>query len=593
MATVPARDDRRAIAAEPVPEVAAVRRRRTILGRPRFAGVIGALMFVWASFWPTLMPRTFVTQGAISGVCAAAGYATFLLLGSIVASISKRAGVVVSAPRRRIAWIALGASATTVLVIGGLWMWVRWQDEQRDLLGMGHLAPVMGVPMLVVAAAVATVLGLIGRLIGRGVVHLHSSVGRVLPPSLAAVVTVVVIWFVGSFLYSDVVVDGFTGWANRSFGTIDDGTADGVEQPTAATVSGSPESLAAWDTLGLQGRSFVATATSTATIAEFQASIGNDDVEVVEPIRAYAGIRTADDVQERADIAVDELERTGAFERSVLVVATATGTGWIDPDSVDALELLHAGDTAVVSIQYSYLPSWIATLLVDDASSEAGVVLFDTVYDRWSELPEADRPELIVYGLSLGSFGAETAFAGGSAHSSVANLTARADGALLVGPTNGNEVWRQITDDREPGSPVWRPVYDGASTVAFANSADELDELEPDPGTLRIQYVQHASDPVTFWSFDTLWSQPEWMDDPRGPDVPDGGPWVPFVTWTQGVFDLMAGFGAPPGHGHDYAPSWPGAWAQVVAPDGWSAADTQALSTFLADRPADGDVTGG
>ncbi len=108
--------------------------------------------------------------------------------------------------------------------------------------------------------------------------------------------------------------------------------------------------------------------------------------------------------------------------------------------------MLHGGNTAMVAIQYSFLPSWIATLLADDASTEAGAVLFDTVYETWAQLPEDDRPELIIYGLSLGSYGAEAAFAGSTADNSIANLTARADGALLGGPTNDNEVWGQITD---------------------------------------------------------------------------------------------------------------------------------------------------
>ncbi len=168
-------------------------------------------------------------------------------------------------------------------------------------------------------------------------------------------------------------------------------------------------------------------------------------------------------MQDRADLAVAELERTGAFDRDVLAVVTVTGTGWIDPDAAEALEVLHGGNTAMVAIQYSFLPSWIATLLADDASTEAGAVLFDTVYETWAQLPEDDRPELIIYGLSLGSYGAEAAFAGSTADNSIANLTARADGALLGGPTNDNEVWGQITAARDDGSPVWRPVYDGGS----------------------------------------------------------------------------------------------------------------------------------
>jgi uncharacterized membrane protein len=305
----------------------------------------------------------------------------------------------------------------------------------------------------------------------------------------------------------------------------------------------------------------------------------------------FTGIESADDVQERADLAVQELQRTGAFDRDILAVVTVTGTGWIDPDASRALEVLHSGDTAMVGMQYSFLPSWIAKLLVDGASAEAGAVLFDTVYERWNELPEDDRPKLIIYGLSLGSYGAESAYAGQTAANSVANMMARTDGVLLGGPTNDNVAHRQITDGRESGTPVWRPVYDGGETVRFFNDVDELIPLDPDWEAPRYVYVQHASDPVTFWNFNSLWSPSPWMDDPRGPDVPEGGPWFPVVTGVQGVFDLMAGFGAPPGHGHDYRLEWPGAWAQVVPPEGWTSVDTESLNTFLADErtqaPAD------
>ena len=49
----------------------------------------------------------------------------------------------------------------------------------------------------------------------------------------------------------------------------------------------------------------------------------------------------------------------------------------------------------------------------------------------------------------------------------------------------------------------------------------------------------------------------------------------------------MAGFSAPPGHGHDYMLEWPGAWAQVIPPEGWTADDTEALNTFTAQQRAD------
>jgi uncharacterized membrane protein len=560
-------------------------RRRTIVGRPRFAGTVGAIVFLWASYWPTLMPRTFVTQGAVSGLSAAIGYAIFTLVGWLVGLVLRRRDLTIGASARRVAWIVLGVIVGLAVVVGGLSMWVRWQNDQRSLLGMDDLGIATGAPMLIVAAIVFVLFMLIGRLVGRGVVHLYRLISRALSPQFAVAATAGAVVLIGAFLVNDVVADGFRDWANSSFGAIDEGTQDGIEQPTSPNVSGSPDSLADWDTLGFQGRTFVASATPTNTIAQFQESIGNDG-EIVEPIRVYAGIDSADDVQDRSDLAVAELERTGAFDRDVLAVVTVTGTGWIDPDAAEALEVLHAGNTAMVGIQYSFLPSWIATLLADDASTEAGAVLFDTVYETWSNLPEDARPELIIYGLSLGSYGAEAAFAGSTADNSIANLTARADGALLGGPTNDNEVWGQITSARDDGSPVWRPVYDGGATVRFANGVDELVEQDPSWEAPRLLYVQHGSDPVTFWNFSDFWSPPPWMDDPRGPDVPDGGPWFPIVTGLQGVVDLMAGFSAPAGHGHDYRLAWPGAWAQVVPPNGWSASDTETLNTFLADQRA-------
>lgn len=44
---------------------------------------------------------------------------------------------------------------------------------------------------------------------------------------------------------------------------------------------------------------------------------------------------------------------TGGFDRDVLGVFTATGTGWINPNVSDALEYLYSGDTAEILMQYS------------------------------------------------------------------------------------------------------------------------------------------------------------------------------------------------------------------------------------------------
>ena len=150
------------------------------------------------------------------------------------------------------------------------------------------------------------------------------------------------------------------------------------------------------------------------------------------------GLDSADTAQGRAELAVRELERTGAFDREVLVVAAATGTGWLEPAAVNSVEYLHGGDTAIASIQYSFLPSWISFLVDKERAADAGQALFDAVYDRWSDLPAKQRPKLIAYGLSLGSFAGQAAFA------SPVDMAARTDGALWLGSPSFSEPHGQI-----------------------------------------------------------------------------------------------------------------------------------------------------
>jgi uncharacterized membrane protein len=68
-------------------------------------------------------------------------------------------------------------------------------------------------------------------------------------------------------------------------------------------VSGSSASFVAWDTLGRMGRTFVATATSMQELSKFHGT----DTGLVEPVRVYVGVRSADSAGQRAQLAVREL----------------------------------------------------------------------------------------------------------------------------------------------------------------------------------------------------------------------------------------------------------------------------------------------
>jgi uncharacterized membrane protein len=51
---------------------------------------------------------------------------------------------------------------------------------------------------------------------------------------------------------------------------------------------------------------------------------------------------------------------------------------------------------------------------------------------------------------------------------------------------------------------------------------------------------------------------------------------------VQEVFDLIAGFSAPSGHGHNYDVDFVSGWAAVAAPPGWGSSDTARLQEHLA-----------
>ena len=284
-----------------------------------------------------------------------------------------------------------------------------------------------------------------------------------------------------------------------------------------------------------------------------------------EPIRAYAGTLSAEDVEARADLAVADLDRAGGFDRANLLVATTTGSGWLDSGAVDSFEYLTGGDSAIVAMQYSYLPSWISYLVDQEEAREAGRQLFDAVYERWSRLPPAERPRLFVFGLSLGSFGGETAFSGEY------DLRNRTAGALFAGPPNFNTLYREFTDDRDPPSREVEPVYRGGRTVRFTNDvvAGVGPASDPWNGT-RVLYLQHPSDPIVWWSPRLAWDRPDWLGEPHGRDVVDAMVWIPLVTFWQVTVDLPMAAGVPAGHGHTYTREFADGWARILHPATWT-----------------------
>jgi len=539
---------------------------RVVRRWPGWGGTVGAVTFYCLSFTPSLIPRAWWLQALAAGVTALVGYT----VGAIVQWVVEVCGARPSARVTRVSWIVLGVLAP-IAVVAVTARSVAWQDDLRRLMGMDpHIRWWQWTLVPIVALLLCVVFVTIGRAIRLGTRTASRALAYVIPPRIALTGSVVlaVVLIVG--LVQGYLLPGILGFAEASASLADSGTSAGIVQPSLPTLSGSPASLEPWDSLGSKGRDFIGQAPSRSQIVAFSNS------PAMNPVRVYVGLKSAPTLAARAQLAVAELVRTGAFQRKVLVVFATTGSGWVNENLAKPLEYMYGGDSALVALQYSYLPSWISFLTGGEAA-DAGQALFDAVYAHWATLPEAARPRLFVSGESLGSFATEEAFGG-----KLPAMAANSNGGLLIGPTQSNPMWRSVTNGRDAGSPVWRPVYQDGSTVRFAQAASDLASPNGPWDSARVAYLENGSDPVTWWTEDLIWERPQWLDNPRAPDVSGDMSWYPFVTFWQVTCDLAAADSVPDGHGHRFGTTPAAAWAAVAQPPGWNASDTARLEHLLA-----------
>jgi uncharacterized membrane protein len=532
-----------------------------------FGGLIGATVFFCLSLTPSLLPRTWVIQGLISGLLTAIGYGAGVLVVWVIGSMSTRP-LPSATPK---AWRVFGVAAA-VSIVTFLYLGARWQGQLHRLMGVDTPTP-FGFPVVLLVAAV-TAIALVGliRWLRRLSHRLAAFLGRWVPANTARVVAAVVLLVLVVGLADGVVANGLITLADRAFSTVNGETQPDVRPPQDPLRSGSPASVVSWASLGNQGRTFVAGGPDVAEIRQFSGT------DAKPPIRVYAGLESAPTSRGQAALAVQELSRTGAFSRQVLCVITTTGTGWVNSNAVDPLEYMYAGDTASVSMQYSYLPSPISFLVDRERARAAGRDLFNQVYAVWSRMPPGQRPRLLVFGESLGSFGAESAFSG------IDDVHNRTDGMLLVGPPSRNGLWTQLVAERDPGSPQILPSYDlQDASVRFAATAADLPASAGGPDVSKVVYLQHPSDPITWWSPRLIGHRPDWLAEPRGADVLPSMRWIPMVTFWQVTLDMAVANSVPAGHGHDYGTTTVAAWAYIAPPPGWTAERTAALSAVIAD----------
>jgi len=534
-------------------------------------GVLFGLLFLCGSLTPSLLPRVPQVQGVLSGVALAVGYGVGK---AVYFSWWLLEFKEVSGPFRRIP-IWLSTIALGLLTVFTFSRSVVWQNSVRQKMEMpdvesAYVWTVAGIALAVALLLILIMRGML-RLVNLAIALLMRLVPRRTAIGLGSILAVLLVFsLVNSFVIQRALLA-----ADTLFATLDRTDNDGVEAPKHDFASGGPNSLVDWDDIGINGKDFLVEGPDQAEIAAFT---GRD---ALEPIRVYAGYSSGDNSEERAAIALQDLIKMGGFDRSVLIVATPTGTGWLDPAAIRPIAYLHGGDLAIVSTQYTYVPSWLSLMVEPDRSRLAARALFDAVFTYWTDLPKDSRPKLYLFGLSLGALGSE------ASADLMTLFSDPIDGALWSGPPFASTIWPQLVAGRNENSPAQLPEFRDGSLVRFMNQDKIATPAGANWGPMRLLYLQYASDPMVFFSTDLALQRPDWLGADRGADLSEYFNWYPLVTFLQVGFDVPMATSTPSGYGHTYdALDYIEGWIEVTQPKNWTQADTERLNALFTDFSA-------
>jgi uncharacterized membrane protein len=288
-----------------------------------------------------------------------------------------------------------------------------------------------------------------------------------------------------------------------------------AEPPTSPCVSGSAASVVPLPTLGREGARFVHAATTHDDVNAVHPAVGYQP-----PIRIFIGFDAAATISDRVALALAEMDRTGAWDRSTLLLLAPAGTGYANSAPVDALEILTQGDCATVVVGYGLLPSFLSLDRTD-----VGALTQRRLMTAITERGFAGR--LLLYGESLGA-----------------------------------RVQQAAIDVRELGDVgIDRVLWVG--TPGGADVPDEMCVRLDHPADLAerdamVWLLEHAADPVVRFTRQLAWQRPPWLSPEveRGRNVPEDMVWRPGVTYAQVLIDTLFATDIRAGDfqslGHDY-----------------------------------------
>jgi uncharacterized membrane protein len=468
-----------------------------------------------------------------TGSAVAAG-ATAATLGVIVRGIPPH--------QRKYAGLAL----TTVSALSGVRAVVQGVKAQRDAHDEYDPPPPKALPAvyqsLGVAAGITTIVTAMrhsSRVVAR---TLEERIGLPATPSrwLGRGIAVA-----GWTLTTKTLADTFVNGLRTYDRVVDTGFDRAPSNPLRTSGPGSPIAFAR---LGREGRRFVL---NVPDHDEISAVTGV--ATALDPIRVFIGYSAARSDEDRVTLAMDELRRTGAFDRTLLLVGCAAGNGYVNTLALEVVDYLMGGDSASVAVQYGRLPSFLTLRRVTRGGRVQRMLLEAIRTELAGRAPE-DRPRLVVYGESLGAWAGQDSFM----HQGIEGLDELGvEKALWVGTPYYSTWRREVIVKRSV------PVPDG--------SVIEVDRPEPllaldasQRAALRAVVLGHGNDPVRYISLGLLVRRPDWLttDSAARPwGVPPDMQFLPGITGIQVIVDAINATRPVPGvfraTGHEYTADLP------------------------------------
>ena len=349
--------------------------------------------------------------------------------------------------------------------------------------------------------------------------------------------------------------------------TLDDPELDEIANRfgVAPTISGSAQSLVPWETLGREGRRHAVAVVRPEPVPNRPAGLPDLSIPAVmseparaTPIEVYVGLDSAPTATARVELALNEMDRAGAWDRSLLMLVSPTGTGYVNYCATAAVQYLTRGDCAIVTLQYSKRPSPLSLGKIKGAR-EQNRLLWLRIVQRLHELSPDRQPRVVLFGESLGAHTSQDVFI----HWGTLGPQALGiDRALWIGTPYASRWMQEVTGpDRSDVD---------ASLVAVVNDFRQIEAMPTDRRS-RLRYVllSHDNDGVTKFGVDLLASQPPWLNGgrPAVEEIPGASPrgihpsmrWRPVTTFFQLLVDMKNAQlpGAYKPWAHDYRPDLP------------------------------------